>query len=157
MLWEIGRGGGGSSVCKVFLSWGGCHYNATCWDGSHGPSALSRVWQHVKLSDVSLGTGPWYSVVADKDVKNPRKETKLPFACSFLNCFFFLFFIISVIYFRSNDTAAKNLGYSLEPLCIFQPSKGKGFDHWPVPLHTNVSVRVELKECRFFVYNFIGL
>ena len=31
--------------------------------------ALSRVWQHIKLSDVSLGTHPRYSLVVDEDVK----------------------------------------------------------------------------------------
>ena len=30
--------------------------HVTSWDRSHGLPALSRVWQHVKLSDVSLGT-----------------------------------------------------------------------------------------------------
>ena len=34
--------------------------------------ALSRVWQHVKLSDVSLGTRPQYSLVVDEDVKKPN-------------------------------------------------------------------------------------
>ena len=37
--------------------------------------SLSRVRQHVKLSDVSLGTHPRYSVVADEDVKKPIKQT----------------------------------------------------------------------------------
>ena len=36
--------------------------------------ALSRVW-HIKLSDVSLGTRPRYSLVVDEDVKKPNKET----------------------------------------------------------------------------------
>ena len=31
---------------------GRCQYNVTGWDRSHGLPALSRVWQHVKLSDV---------------------------------------------------------------------------------------------------------
>ena len=31
--------------------------------------ALSRVWQHIKLSDVSLRTRPRYSLVVDEDVK----------------------------------------------------------------------------------------
>ena len=35
---------------------GRCQYNVTGWDRSHGPSALPCVWQHVKLSEVSLGT-----------------------------------------------------------------------------------------------------
>ena len=30
---------------------GRCQYNVTGWDRSHGLPALSRVWQHVKLSD----------------------------------------------------------------------------------------------------------
>ena len=31
-----------------------CQYNVTGWDRSHGLPNLSRVWQHIKLSDVSL-------------------------------------------------------------------------------------------------------
>ena len=41
----------------------------TDWDRSHGLRALSRVWQHVKLSEVSLETQPWYSLVVDEDFK----------------------------------------------------------------------------------------
>ena len=36
---------------------------------------LSRVWQYVKLSDVSLGTRPRHSLVVDEDVKKPNKQT----------------------------------------------------------------------------------
>ena len=36
--------------------------------------ALPRVWQYVKLSDVSLGIRPRYIPVADKDVKKPNKQ-----------------------------------------------------------------------------------
>ena len=32
------------------------------------------MWQHVKLSDVSLGTRPRYSLVANEDVKKPIKQ-----------------------------------------------------------------------------------
>ena len=32
-------------------------------------STLSHVWQHVKLSDISLGTHPRYSLVADEEAK----------------------------------------------------------------------------------------
>ena len=38
--------------------------------------SLSRVWQHVNLPDVSLGTRPRYSLVADEDVKKPTNQTK---------------------------------------------------------------------------------
>ena len=38
--------------------------------------ALSRVWQHVKLSDVSLGTSPRYRLVFDEDVK-PNQQFKM--------------------------------------------------------------------------------
>ena len=38
-------------------------------------SPLSRVWQHVKLSDVSLGTRPRYSLVVDEDIKKPTNQT----------------------------------------------------------------------------------
>ena len=49
------------------------------WDRSHGlppppPPPLSSVWQHVKLSDASLGICPWYSLVVDEDVKKPNKS-----------------------------------------------------------------------------------
>ena len=37
-------------------------------------SPLSCVWQHVKLSDVGLGTGPWYNLAADEDIKKPSKQ-----------------------------------------------------------------------------------
>ena len=49
----------------------------TDWDRSHGLPALSRVWQQLKLSDVSLGTRPRYSLVVDEDVKKPNKQTSI--------------------------------------------------------------------------------
>ena len=55
---------------------GGVSINGTGWDRSHGLPALSRMWQHVKLSDVSLGTGSRYSLVVDEDFEKPNKETK---------------------------------------------------------------------------------
>ena len=42
----------------------------TARDRSHG---LPSLWQHIKLSDVSLGTCPRYSLVAGKNVKTPIK------------------------------------------------------------------------------------
>ena len=45
-------------------------------DRLSGLPALSHVWQHVKLSDVSLGTRPQYSLVADEDDKKPNNETR---------------------------------------------------------------------------------
>ena len=45
-------------------------------DSSHGLPALSRVWQHVKLSDVSLGTRPRDSLVVDEDEKSNRHRRK---------------------------------------------------------------------------------
>ena len=42
---------------------------------SLGLPALSRVWQHVNLSDVSLGIRPRYSLVVDEDVKILIKQT----------------------------------------------------------------------------------
>ena len=56
---------------------GRCQYNVTGRDRSHDPPALSRMWQHVKLSDVSLGTRPRYGLVVDEDVKKPNKQTNL--------------------------------------------------------------------------------
>ena len=56
---------------------GRCQYNVTGRDRSHGLPALSCVWQHEKLSDVSLGTGPRYSLVVDEDVKSPIKQTSI--------------------------------------------------------------------------------
>ena len=55
---------------------GRCHYNVSGWNRSHSLPALSRVWQHVKLSNVSLETRPRYSLVVDKDVKKATKQTK---------------------------------------------------------------------------------
>ena len=50
--------------------------NLTGWERSHGLPALSRVWQHVKLSDVSLKARPRYSLVVDEDVKKPNKPNQ---------------------------------------------------------------------------------
>ena len=50
-------------------------YNVTGWDKSHGLPALSRVWQHIKLSDFSLGTRPRDSLVVDEDIKKPNQPT----------------------------------------------------------------------------------
>ena len=55
-------------------------------DRSHGLPALSRVWQHVKLSDVSLGTRPRYSLVADTDVKEPTKQTNKLWLIEKISC-----------------------------------------------------------------------
>ena len=35
---------------------------------------MSRVWQHVKLSDVSHGTRPRYILAADEDVKKSTNQ-----------------------------------------------------------------------------------
>ena len=53
---------------------GSCPYSMTGWDRSYGLPALASVWQHVKLSDVSLGTRPRYSLADDEDFKNPNKQ-----------------------------------------------------------------------------------
>ena len=52
-------------------------YQGAGRDRNHGLPALSRVWhwQRVKLSDVSLGVRPRYSLVVDEDVKKPNKQT----------------------------------------------------------------------------------
>ena len=50
-------------------------YSVNGGDRSHGLPALSRVWQHVKWSDVSLGTRPRYCLVVDEDVKKPTNQT----------------------------------------------------------------------------------
>ena len=55
--------------------------------------ALSCVWQHVKLSAVSLGNSPRYSLVVDEYVKKPTKPNPKPgtgMDCRFSNFFFFL-------------------------------------------------------------------
>ena len=49
---------------------GQCQYN------DHGLPALSRVWQHVKLSDVSLGTRPRYSLVVDENKQTKQAHGK---------------------------------------------------------------------------------
>ena len=56
-----------------------CQYNVTGWDRSHGLPDLSHVWQHVKMSDVNLGTRPQYSLVADEDVKKPTNQPTSPY------------------------------------------------------------------------------
>ena len=50
-------------------------YNVNGGYRSHGLPALSRVRQHVKLSDVSLVTRPRYCLVVDEDVKKPTNQT----------------------------------------------------------------------------------
>ena len=42
---------------------------------SHGLRDLSRMWQHLKLSDVSLGNLPLYSLDIDEEVKKPTYQT----------------------------------------------------------------------------------
>ena len=50
--------------------------NVTSWDRSRRLPALPRVWQHVKLSDISIVTRPRYSLVVDEDVKKPTNQPK---------------------------------------------------------------------------------
>ena len=62
---------------------GRCQYNVIGRDRSHGLLALSRVWQHIKLSliisGISLRTRPRYGLVVDEDVK---KSNKHDFKCN---------------------------------------------------------------------------
>ena len=54
------------AVTARSLYWlGQSQYNVTGWDRSHGLPALSREWQHVKLSDISLAARSRYSLVTD--------------------------------------------------------------------------------------------
>ena len=82
-------GGDGSLQLLVRRSWvwsslwqptpywlGRCQYDVTSLDRCHGLIALSCVWQHVKLSDVSLGTCPRYSLVVDEE-SNQTKQSCL--------------------------------------------------------------------------------
>ena len=87
-----GGGGRGSSVGRARDSWrGGPGFDPRCgrplplgwvdvslmWPAeTEGIPALSRVWQHAKLSDVSLGTRPRCSLVVDEDVKKPTKSNQ---------------------------------------------------------------------------------
>ena len=53
--------------------------------------ALSRVWQHVKMSDVSHGTRSRYGLAVDEDVKKPTKQTnKQLLVCEEQDGFFFI-------------------------------------------------------------------
>ena len=47
----------------------------------HDLPAPFRVWQHVKLSDVSLGARPRYSLVVDEGVKKPTNQTNKLINC----------------------------------------------------------------------------
>ena len=49
----------------------------------NGLPALSREWQHVKLSDVSLGTRPQYNLVVYEDAKKPTNQTNKPWQYNF--------------------------------------------------------------------------
>ena len=60
--------GSNPTVAARPLWLGRCQYNVTSLDRSYGLPALSRVWQHVKLSDVSHGTRLRYSLVVDEVV-----------------------------------------------------------------------------------------
>ena len=100
-----GGGGGDSSVGRARDSWWvGPEFDSLCGcpipTGCVGVSiiwpaeaefmvsqlSLSRVWQHVKLSDVSLGTRPRYSLVVDEDVKKPKKQATGPASYRRLPC-----------------------------------------------------------------------
>ena len=65
---------------------GRCQYNVIGWDRNHGLPTLSCVWQHLKLSDVSLGARWRYSLVVEEDFKKPTKQTKTKPMC-FQNSF----------------------------------------------------------------------
>ena len=63
------------TIPAVAAYWfGRCQYNVIGCDRSHGLPALSRVWQHIIFSDVSLGTRPRYGLVVDEDVKKTNKQ-----------------------------------------------------------------------------------
>ncbi|RUS77801.1 hypothetical protein EGW08_014440 [Elysia chlorotica] len=65
----------------IALYWlGRCHFDATDRDRSYDIPVLSRVWQHIKLSDVSPGVRPQYSLVSDlKPTQlNPEGERVMP-------------------------------------------------------------------------------
>ena len=64
-------------------------------DRSHDLPALSRVWQHVKLSDVSLRTRPRYSLVVEEDVKKQNKPNQIEL---FLSLSFPLSFLLEAIF-----------------------------------------------------------
>ena len=51
-----------------------CQYKVTGWDRSHGLPTLSCLWQHLKLSDVSLGARQRCSLVVDEVVKKPTNQ-----------------------------------------------------------------------------------
>ena len=53
---------------------GSCQYNVTGWERYLSSSCSDSVWQHVKLSDISLGMHPQHSLVADKEMKEPNKQ-----------------------------------------------------------------------------------
>ena len=52
-----------------------CQYNVTGCDSSHGLPALSSMWEHVKMSDVSFGTRSRHSLVVDEEFKKPTNQT----------------------------------------------------------------------------------
>ena len=63
------------AVAARSLLVGSVSVNVTGRDRSHGLPALSRVWQHVKLSDALSWARPRYSLVVDEDVKKPTNQT----------------------------------------------------------------------------------
>ena len=80
-------------------------YNVTGIDRNHGLPALSRVWQHEKLSDASLGTRPRYSLAVDEDVKKPTKQTnKQTFEFQFIS--------------TGDAWCVVNLFYEYRPVCL---------------------------------------
>ena len=108
---------------------------------SYRIAPLSRVWQHIKLSDVSLGTPPRYSLVADEDGKNPNKQQKSAIVKALFifykmeidetyGYFAYYFTVLYSFQLNTNLFSINNLGYfrlktmksldnlTLSPMCV---------------------------------------
>ena len=75
------------------------------------------MWQHIKLSDVRLGTRPQYSLVAEEDVKKTTKQTINTFVLihnSYIQIIVFYLFcfriILSIIFFGLNFAVSSFVG-----------------------------------------------
>ena len=85
------------------------------WDRGHGLPAPSRVWRHVKLSAVSLGTRPRYSLVLEENVMKPTNQPNKESGTA--NVYHWKFILInSCLNRRTIETVSRFLSHSFSAL-----------------------------------------
>ena len=111
-----------------WLSW--CQYNVTEWNKIYGLAALSRVWQPVKFSDLSIEPRPRDNLVADKNIKKPKKQSILVSTC-LLSVSIFSSFIRPDQLIYSLPFNSSCLSFRTEPRAMTSLSF---FSHWKIIL-----------------------